>query len=49
MKLEGVGEGMFTELAKDMIVQETLLLWPLFFSCFVPLFVLWVFLMVLPD
>ena len=29
MKLEGVGEGMFTELAEDMVMQRMLLLWPI--------------------
>ena len=34
MKLEGVGEGMFAELAEDMMLWRMLLLWPMFFSQF---------------
>ena len=29
VKLEGVGEGMFMELAEDMVMEGTLLLWPM--------------------
>ena len=29
VKLKGVGEGMFVELAEDMVIEGTLLLWPM--------------------
>ena len=38
MKLKEVGEGMFTELAEDMMVQRMLLLWPMSSLSFCTLF-----------